>query len=133
MRNLPLRTPHLLLCLLETHSHFSSSCFEHVDPRYLPELRGKLRQFVIEQAERDTSRTFMETDVNDILEVKKAGEIAKTKGAEFIDERFLLQAVLLGGGATVADIRNRLGDEKFENLLHVIETAPKHQLDQTPW
>lgn len=122
-RNVPFRTPHILLALLQLPESFSVFCLNQVQLDFAQFVKQKLIDFVARQPEREKNYSFQQTDLNQNEIILAAKELAFHEAAPLVTERHILCALLETQNLnTIEMIRSKLGAARFAQLVEIAKS-----------
>jgi ATP-dependent Clp protease ATP-binding subunit ClpA len=122
-RNLPYRSPALLLSLLSLPSGFAESCLERIRPGLADAVRRSIQHYLDETLPATDHKGFQPFEWSEREELRSAQSLATAGNAPAVTERHLLLALLRGQNAA-ADSLKALAGGDYQKLIEVVERTP---------
>jgi hypothetical protein len=120
--NVPFHTPSLFLALLDIPEGVTSLALESLQSGLTDHLRETLRSYVF-QALPTYQRSFSDFHWEEREDVQKAQQWARKEDKNIVTERHLFLGILEAKSNTQQSLKNRLGEEKFQTLVHSVQRA----------
>jgi hypothetical protein len=124
-RNVPFRTPCLLLALLQMPRSFADYCFDQVEHGLGRRVRALLETYVRDRLPlEEVGSSFVPFEWDEREDVRFAQRCAVRDGAAEVGEKHLLLGVLQSSSLTVQQLKAFLRQARYDQLFHVIRRTP---------
>ena len=136
-KNVPFFTPSLLLSLLEIPEGVMQYSLDALKAGLAREYKQHIRRYLEGILPRATIMPFKQFDWEEREDIRRAQRLAAQEGSPVVTDKHLLLALLETRNKTINSLRNSLGEEQFDKLLHIVRGAPTRMIelcetDETP-
>ena len=134
-KNVPFRTPSLLLVLLEMPNGVARRALETLRPGLAAELERRLRSYVA-AAPTGAGSSFSDFQWEERADVRLTQRWAMEEGSATVTEQHLLLSILETKSNTQQGLKGMLGEDDSRRLIQIVKDTPVEPLysnGPTPW
>src|SRR6266852_4167726 len=135
-RNVPFRTPSLLLVLLEIANSVAGRALETLRAGLAEELERRLKSYIAAVPASGAGSSFADFQWEERADVRLAHRWAMEEGSAAVTEQHLLLSILETKSNTQQGLKDMLGEDDFRRLIQVVNDTPVEPLysnGPTPW
>jgi ATP-dependent Clp protease ATP-binding subunit ClpA len=135
-KNVPFRTPSLLLVLLEMANSVARRALETLRSGLAAELERRLKPYVAAVPTSGAGSSFSDFEWEERADVHLAQRWAMEEGSATVTEQHLLLGILETKSNTQQGLKDMLGEDDFRRLVQIVKDTPVEPLysnGPTPW